>query len=49
MHMTIFSIVTAMSALIVPKIMNKFSYKLILILIVYNYLSSREIMYNIQK
>ena len=32
MHMTIFSIVTAMSALIVPKIMNKFSYKLILIL-----------------
>ena len=26
MHMTIFSIVTAMSALIVPKIMNKFSY-----------------------
>ena len=35
-----------MSALIVPKIMNKFSYKLILILIVYNYLSSREIMYN---
>ena len=32
MHMTKFSIVTAMSALIVPKIMNKFSYKLILIL-----------------
>lgn len=30
MHMTIFSIVTAMSALVVPKIMSRFSYKLIL-------------------
>lgn len=32
MHMTIFSLVTALSALIVPKLMNKFKYKLILII-----------------
>lgn len=31
MHMTIFSFVTAIASLIVPKLMNKFNYKLILI------------------
>lgn len=32
MHMTIFSLLTAISSVIVPKLMNKFNYKLILII-----------------
>ena len=32
MHMTIFSFVTAIASLVVPKLMNKFHYKLILII-----------------
>lgn len=44
MHMTIFSIVTAITSLIVPKLMNKFSYKLILIISVFSAVVSTAMM-----
>lgn len=48
MHMTIFSLITAITALIVPKLMSRFSYKLILIISVAITVISTSMMANVK-